>query len=190
MLQTLKHSLALCFLFFCATSNAETITHNFHSKSTLPDITLETVDETHVRSTNDGIVYTLSGAKTAFGYDVNHKDGTGAVITLNLFSQYGYVTVSPAFSRLSGITISHIVETGKTNNLSSKLFVYLSTDSLNWASVTPTVVYGTGSVEVTPPAPGNYYVKIYNDSKWEISITRIVYTTSSSDCNCFIYTPE
>lgn len=187
MLQTLKHSLALCFLFFCATSNAETITHNFYSKSLAGTLVN---DGSTTRSTNDGIVYTLSGAKTAFGYDVNHKGGTGAVITLNLFSQYGYVTVSPAFSRLSGITISHIVETGKTNNLSSKLFVYLSTDSLNWASVTPTVVYGTGSVEVTPPAPGNYYVKIYNDSSWEISITQIVYTTSSSDCNCFIYTPE
>lgn len=187
MKQTRKYCLAACILFLCASSYAANITHNFNTKAS--ELTLVN-DGSTTRSTNDGIVYTLSGAKTAFGYDVNHKDGTGAVITLNLFSQYGYVTVSPAFSRLSGITISYDVKTGKTNNLSSKLFVYLSTDSLIWASVTPTVVYGTESVEVTPPAPGNYYVKIYNDSSLEISITRIVYTTSSSDCNCFIYTPE
>ena len=51
--------------------------------------TLETVDATHVRSTNDGIVYTLSNCE--FYYDIE----THTSIALNLFTKYGYVIISP-----------------------------------------------------------------------------------------------
>ena len=186
MKHTLFQSLVLSLLFFATVPAAADITHNFQSMTSEKKLT--NIGST-TRSEDDGIIYSRTGANTYFGNDVQHKGGgVGAVIALNLFTQYGYVTTSPALSNLSSITINHAVATGNTNKLNGRVTVSLSTDNSDWTSITPTVVYNTGNIVVTAPSPGAYYVKIYNSSTWEVSITQITYTLS--DCNCFTYTPE
>lgn len=184
MLQTLKHSLALCFLFFCATSNAERITHNFHSKSLAGTLVN---DGSTTRSTNDGIVYAREG-DAEFYYDYLHPTGTGATICLNFTKNGDNAIVSPAFNNLNSVTINYVID--KDSNLEKYISVYLSTDGSDWASITPSLSYTSTHIVVTPPSTGTYYVKIACTKNANISIFQIVYITSSSDCNCFIYTPE
>ena len=184
MLQTLKYCFALCFLFFCATSNAETITHNFHSKFLAGTLVN---DGSTTRSTNDGIVYTRGG-DAEFFYDYLHPTGTGATVSLNFTKNGDNAIVSPAFSNLNGVTINYIMD--KDSDFGKYISVYLSTDGSDWASITPSLSCTSTRIVVTPPSTGTYYVKIACTQNANISIFQISYTTSSSDCNCFIYTPE
>lgn len=179
MLQTLKHSLALCFLFFCATSNAETITHNFHSKSFAGTLVN---DGSTTRSTNDGIVYTRGG-------DAEFYYGTGTSnVCLNLFTSGDFATISPAFSNLDSVEVNYL----PSKDLSANLLVQISANGSSWSTVTPTRVHDSGHFMAVLPTSGDYYVKILRSGGEKISVTQITYyyTTSSSDCNCFIYTPE
>ncbi len=183
---TLFQGLVLSLFILAALPVAATdIIHNFNSKSSAGTLVN---DGSTTRSTDDGIVYTRSGASTAFGYNALYPSGTGSTIALNLFANNGYVTVSPAFSHLDEIVINHTSNYSGNVLSSSKLAVAISTDGTDWTSVTPTVSYTAGRIAVTPPAGGPYYIKITSKSTTKVSITQITYTFS--DCNCFTYTPE
>lgn len=147
--------------------------------------TLETVDATHVRSTTDGIVYTL-GRDAYFGYDCDHLSGTGADVSLNLFKLGDYTIISPV-DKLSELTINHYSKATKNTLSSSKLRIQLSKDGSNWTSITPTVTYRAGSISVVAPYQDSYYVKITSISSTQVSILQIDYIIT--DCNCFRYTP-
>ena len=185
MKQTVIHIALLCVLIALPTCAWADISHNFQSKRTLP-YTLVTVDETHMRSTTDDIVYTL-GRDTYFGYDCNHSSGTDAVIALNLFKITDYVIVSPV-DKLSELTITHYSDKADNTLSSSKIQIQLSKDGSNWTSVTPTITYRAGFISVVAPSADAYYVKITSLSATKISILQIDYIIS--DCNCFTYTIE
>lgn len=148
--------------------------------------TLETVDATHVRSTNDGIVYTLGGTADCY-YDCNHRTGSaGAKICLNLMKSGDYIIISPV-DRLSELTIKYTSKAKDNSLSSSNLSVQLSKDGSNWTSITPTVTYSAGSISVVAPYQDSYYVKITSLSNTQVSILQIDYIIT--DCNCFRYTP-
>ncbi len=174
MKRTLFQGLVLALFILTAVPAAADITHNFQSKYSAG--TLVTVDATHTSSTNDGIVYALSGAY--FGA------GTGTYnVCLNLFTSGDYAIVSPALHTLHSITINYLPSEKLSN-----IVVQLSTDGSNWTSVTPTTVYNTGNLVVTAPTDGDYFVKIRRSGGKNVSITQISY--NFGDCNCFTYTPE
>ena len=148
--------------------------------------TLETVDATHVRSTNDDIVYTLGGTADCY-YDCNHRTGSaGAKICLNLMKSGDYIIISPV-DKLSELIINHYSNLEGNTLSSSKLLIQLSKDGSNWISITPTVTYDRGSISVVAPYQDSYYVKITSISSTQVSILQIDYIIT--DCNCFRYTP-
>ena len=169
---------ALCATLMLPTYVRADFSHNFQSKMAAG--TLETVDATHVRSTNDDIVYTLSNCE--FYYDIE----THTSIALNLFTKYGYVIISPV-DKLSELIINHYSNLEGNTLSSSKLLIQLSKDGSNWISITPTVTYDRGSISVVAPYQDSYYVKITSRSNTQISILQIDYIIT--DCNCFRYTP-
>ena len=175
MKHTLFQSLVFSLLFFTTVPAAADITHNFKEKAGAK--TLVYVDATHYSSTDDDIVYTLSGA--AFGI------GTGTSnICLNLFSSGNYATVSPAFHNLHSIEINYL----PSKELSANLLIQISTNGSSWSTLTPTGDPTKGHFIVNTPTDGDYYVKILRSGGENISISQITYTFS--DCNCFTYTPE
>lgn len=175
MQHTLKYCLALCFLFICFSLKAATIRHNFNTKSGKG--TLVYVDATHYSSTDDEITYTLSGASF---YVVS------SVVCLKLSSSGHYTTISPAFHNLHSVEINYI----PNKDLNENLLVQISTNGSKWDTLSP-ATHEKGHLVANTPTDGDYYVKILRSGGSEtISISQIIYTTTSGDCNCFPYTAE
>lgn len=177
---SIVYGFVLGLLAICPLGVWADITHNFHTKYN--DGTLVAVDGTHIRSTNDAIVYTLGGAAD-FYYDVLHRSGTGATMCFNLINIGDYISTSPSLNKLNGLTILHIPD--NTTLSSSKVLVEVSLDGSAWSS--PTVTYGVGTITVVAPE-NSYYVRIRSVSSTKVSIERIVY--SIGECACFPYVPE
>ena len=188
MKRTLFQGLVLSLFILAAVPAAADITHNFNTKYTIPR-TIEEVDATHWHSTDDGIIYTLGGTAELF-WDINHKPygGKGAYICFNLLKNGDYLTISP-LGHLSGMVINHISDYAGNILSRTKVGVYLSTNNSDWTEIaSDNISYTAGTITVTVPVGGPYYVKIGSKSSTKISITQITY--SFSDCNCFTYTPE
>ena len=177
------YGLAGILLTLCPLGVWADITHNFHTKYN--GGTLVAVDATHIRSTNDAIVYTLGGTAELF-YDVNHPDGTGAKMCFNLLNNGDCISTSPSLNKVNGLTINHLSD--KPGNLlsSSYVVVELSLDGSDWSSVTPTVSYSAGLITVEAPE-NSYYVRIRSVNSKKISIRQIVYLIG--ECACFPYVP-
>ena len=171
------YGLAGILLILCPLGVWADITHNFHTKYN--GGTLVSVDATHIRSTNDAIVYTM-GSDTELYFDVVRN----SKMSFNLLKKYASITTSPSLNKLNGLTISHMPDDVTLS--SSKVVVELSLDGSDWSSVTPTVSYGKGTITVEAPE-NSYYVRIRSASSTEVSIRQIVY--SIGECACFPYVP-
>lgn len=171
------YGLAGILLTLCPLGVWADITHNFHTKYN--GGTLVAVDGTHIRSTNDAIVYTM-GSNTELYFDVVRN----SKMSFNLLEKYASITTSPSLNHLNGLTISHMPDDVTLS--SSKVVVELSLDGSDWSSVTPTVSYSTGTITVEAPE-NSYYVRIRSVSSTKVSILGIVY--SIGECACFPYVP-
>ena len=172
------YGLAGILLTLCPLGVWADITHNFHTKSN--DGTLVAVDGTHIRSTNDAIVYAM-GSNTELDLDVV----LNSRICFNLLKSGAYIATSPSLNKVNGLTINHMPNDVTLS--SSKVVVELSLDGSDWSSVTPTVSYGRGSISVEAPE-NSYYVRIRSVSSTKVSILGIMY--SIGECACFPYVPE
>jgi len=177
MRRGILYGLAGILLTLCPLGVWADITHNFHTKYN--GGTLVSVDATHIRSTNDAIVYTM-GSDTELYFDVVRN----SKMSFNLLKKYASITTSPSLNKLNGLTISHMPDDVTLS--SSKVVVELSLDGSDWSSVTPTVSYGKGTITVEAPE-NSYYVRIRSASSTEVSIRQIVY--SIGECACFPYVP-
>lgn len=151
---------------------ADSFTHDFGAG--LPAVTYTGSTQC---TTSDGYTY-LCGGEAEFGF-------VSSVIYLKLNNTNDYVTVAPATENLTEIAIHHNAGKKLTN-----IEVYLSNDGSSWWGPVPeaNMTYNTSNI-IARFGKSAYYVKIVNtDGSKDINIRSIQYTTT--DCNCFIYTPE
>ena len=166
--------LSLCL--FAAPLSAETITHNFQSKSSTMAFSSGNTIGTILPDTT----YTCSGTSAAFT-----PFGSPSRVCIGLPNKDNAVVLSPAIENLDSLRISYLPAADKT------IDVYTSEDNSSWTKRTVT---GTtnGLRYVKLPAVGNFYVKIVNPKTSNtFYITEIKYITNpSSGCNCFVVVSE
>lgn len=151
---------------------ADSFTHDFGAGS--PAVTFTGNTQC---TTSDGYTY-LCGEKAEFGLVSS--------ICLKLYNTGDYVTLSPATKDLTEV---YIYTTSSAVGFTS-VKVYLSNDGSSWWGPVPeaNMTYNKLGI-IARFGKSAYYVKIVNtDGTNKVTIRSIQYTTT--DCNCFIYTPE
>ena len=185
MTRFFTHRAALCLLLLLSAYTRADFTHNFDNMRKAG--TLVTIDATHVGTTVDEVVYTLYGSADVFWDYAHRSGGVGAKMSLNMLAKNDSARIAPAFKKLNKITLYHTSEATSNILSSAKLAVLLSRDGSDWATVTPTVTYSAGTIEVTAPSEDTYYIKIFNKTNTKVSIQRIDY--EFGPCDCFQYVP-
>lgn len=173
---------ALAFLLFIlsfgiAGAENDTIIHYFDDLYKLKELK---IPSPYKIGTIGDVIYTCEGTTQArfyqdLEYPIGHK-----VIAINLPQKNDRVTTTQ-FNNLKKIVL-YFTQSGK-----SKPKIELSTDSVNWGNGMTKSVYSPFSYELD--TPGDYYVRIYNDSTAAISIYQTKFYLVEENCNCFTYTP-
>lgn len=172
---------ALVFLLFIlsfGTAGAEndTIIHDFEPLFVAKQLTLT---NSYKQGQVGNVIYVCEGSKNARFY----KDlESTRVVAINLPNQDDRVTTT-RFNDLKKIVL-YFTQPRVVSNLAIKL----STDSINWGEEM-TLNYGYGQASMELDTPGDYYVRMYNDSTAAISIYQTKFYLVEENCNCFTYTP-
>lgn len=176
MMKAVFRSICVFLLVLCVSPlRAETITHNFHAKTTAKEIAFSNSNKQ--ATMNDGFVYSCGTSSAVFGAELIYSSLT---IAINLPNSSSEVVVSPAIEGLTQVRISHYPDAECPN-----LKIYISTDGTSWGDPLPAdaMGYGLGTTFADVPK-GNYYLKIANSSSEQLSIIEIRYTTDPSSCAC------
>lgn len=176
---------ALVFLLFIlsfGTAGAEndTIIHDFDDLFNAVPRQL-TLTNSYKQGQVGDVIYVCEGSDkyARFYQDLEFPAGH-KVIAINLPQKNDCVTTTQ-FNNLKKIVL-YFTQSGK-----SKPKIELSTDSVNWGDGMTKSVYSPFSLEFD--TPGDYYVRIYNDSTAAISIYQTKFYLVEENCNCFTYTP-
>ena len=180
----LRTALSFLLILSPALCRAENVVveHNFHelSASHIKFSKNAAGKANGVAAIDDGVTYTCAG-EAQFGMD----RVSGIKIALNLNDDTGAVTTT-RFEDLTKITLWFYPDDKTRENIK----IQLSTDGTVWGDdLSEGVTYMPGQIEATFPR-GDYYVRIHNTSNTKyVSILQTRFTSTTDDCNCFVYTP-